>query len=235
MTALVLMLVVLAGCATAPNAPPPADPVASPSLRAPDPPMPAVDGAAEPHDAALTKLESENRALRQRLRDLETELDGVRRDIARLAVEARATLEAARTPVMALVSRPAPAAPVAAERLYVEALSHVRARRYAEGVMRLSDLLHRFPSHALAPNAQYWIGEARYGEGQYTQAVVEFEKVLARTDGGHKAPDALLMIGQAYRNLGDASRAWVALRRLLDRYPESDAARVGRRLLQTAR
>lgn len=203
MTALILLLLVVSGCAT------PAGP-----------PAPATEGLAEPHDAALTKLEAENQALRKQLRDFETELEAVRRDIARLAAEARAT---------------AAAAPVDAERLYADGLAHLRARRYADAAARLTELLRRFPAHPLAPNAQYWIAEARYGERNYAQAVLEFEKVLARTDGAGKAPDALLMIAQAYRNLGDAPRARDALRRLLDRYPESDAARVGRRLLQTAR
>lgn len=237
--AIVLLLLVLAGCATTPDAPLAADRTRATAeyLTAPDPPIPLLNDRAETRQA-LTKLEAENQTLHERLRDLQTEMDDVRREIGRLATEARAAREAASVlapaPDAAMAATPPPA-PVAAERLYAEALSLFRARRYPETAQQLGELVERFPSHPLVPKAQYWMGQAHYSERDYAQAIMQFEKAVELAGGEPAAPDALLMIAYSYRNLGDVGNARTAVRRLLERYPESEAAHEGRHLLNMLR
>ena len=48
---------------------------------------------------------------------------------------------------------------------------------YALAMAGFREFLRRFPDHTLAGNAQYWIGESFYGEGNYKQAGLEFHKV----------------------------------------------------------
>jgi len=82
-------------------------------------------------------------------------------------------------------------------------------------------------------NAQYWIGEAYYGQRDYRQAIAEFQKVLDVAPSSPKVPDALLKIGLAYRGLRDESRAQQTWDRIVKDYPKSEAAPKARTLLRT--
>ena len=42
-----------------------------------------------------------------------------------------------------------------------------------------ADIVERAPTHSLADNAQYWIGESYYGLGRYRQALAAFTRVHA--------------------------------------------------------
>ena len=65
----------------------------------------------------------------------------------------------------------------------------------------------QFPKHELAGNAQYWLGEAVYGQQKYDLAITEFEKVLKNYSKSIKVPAALLKIGYAQFELGETKTA----------------------------
>jgi tol-pal system protein YbgF len=119
----------------------------------------------------------------------------------------------------------------AAEQVYVSALAAFRAREHGQAVLDFLDFLGRYPKHPLAPNAQYWIGEAYFLQKDYRQAAVEFDKVLEHGVGNPKAADALLRLGMCYRNLRESTRATETLKRVIRDYPSSDAATKARSYL----
>ena len=49
-----------------------------------------------------------------------------------------------------------------AEQAYAAALNAFRAREHGQAVLDFLDFIAKYPDHALAPSAQYWIGEAYY-------------------------------------------------------------------------
>jgi tol-pal system protein YbgF len=103
-----------------------------------------------------------------------------------------------------------------------------RAREHGQAVLDFLDFLARHPRHALASSAQYWIGEAYFLQRDYRQALFELEKVLAYGPKAPKAPDALLRAGMAARQLRDTARADQYWRRVVEEYPNSDAAQKAR-------
>ena len=84
--------------------------------------------------------------------------------------------------------------------------------------------LQRHPRSALASNAQYWLGECYYGQGQYSEAIREFEQVLTYHPDSRKVPAALLKIGYSHLGLQDSKSARLMFRQLLRSHPKSRAA-----------
>jgi tol-pal system protein YbgF len=132
---------------------------------------------------------------------------------------------------------PRPSAPREADgptQAYHAALETFHAREYGQAVLDLLDFVAKYPTHPLAANAQYWIGEAYYVQRDFRQALVEFQKVV---DGApptsEKVPDALLKIGLCYRNLRDENHARQMWDRVEKDYPQSQSAAKARTLLRT--
>jgi tol-pal system protein YbgF len=89
----------------------------------------------------------------------------------------------------------------------------------------------KHPSHALAPSAQYWIGEAYYLQHDYRQALTEFQTVLDWGPTSPKAAEALLKVGLCYSHLREGTRAQEVWRRVLREFPDSPSADQARTLL----
>ncbi len=89
-------------------------------------------------------------------------------------------------------------------------------------------LLNRFiaknPTHELADDAQYWIGESYFEEKNFERAILAFNKVQVDYANGDKAPDALLKEALAFLNLGDKASARELMGRVVQKYPDSAAA-----------
>src|SRR5258706_288059 len=103
-----------------------------------------------------------------------------------------------------------------------------RAKKTRTTVPRLksafASCLKSFPKHALAPNAQYWIGESYAHQRQYREAIEAERRLLGTYPDSAKAPDALLIIGTAESSLGDNAAARKTFEELIAKYPASDSA-----------
>ncbi|BDQ35620.1 tol-pal system protein YbgF [Pseudodesulfovibrio portus] len=91
--------------------------------------------------------------------------------------------------------------------------------------------LAKYPSDALAANALYWKGETYYSEKDFAQAILTFKEVTGRFPKHHKSAAALLKIGMAYDRVGDRDNAIFYLRALIEDFPNSDEAGLGRKEL----
>ncbi len=122
---------------------------------------------------------------------------------------------------------PAPAADSDDPRvLYKRYYKAVRAKNHQYAIVGFRSFIERFPSHDLADNAQYWLGEAFYDQKKYDEALVEFGLVAKRYPKGNKVGDAALKLGYTYLMMGRIEEGRAALQRLIDTYPDSNAARL---------
>jgi len=117
---------------------------------------------------------------------------------------------------------------------YSQALAKFRAYNYQGAIEDFLTLLSSNPSHPLAGNCQYWIGESYFGLRQYQEAAQAFEKVLSYGKSP-KQDDALLMAALAYLRLGNKQMARAKLEQLLSEFPRSEYTRKARRLLNRLR
>ena len=199
----------------------------------------------------LDELAAQVRALRGELEAQAEEQLALRKRLAELntpssPATAAALVDAA--PVVAAAAPTAVAAPVVAAaaaasgpdtlgpvQRYQLAFEALRAADHPRATAGFEDLITRYPNHALATNARYWLGRSLLLQNEPARAIDAFAGALATgtLDAG-RATDALLKKAQTEVRLGrqDDARATVGV--LLERYPDGEPARQARALLTTA-
>ncbi|MFN2309766.1 MAG: tol-pal system protein YbgF [Gammaproteobacteria bacterium] len=115
---------------------------------------------------------------------------------------------------------------------YDQALNILRAGRYAEAAQAYRTFLADHPHGHYADNARYWLAETQYVTRQFPQALEEFQKLLDDHPASTKLPDALLKIGYIHYEQGDWKTAREQLQAVVQRFPDSTAARLANERLQ---
>ncbi len=120
--------------------------------------------------------------------------------------------------------------------LYMDALNKLRIEKdYLNGLEEFRRFLSLFPKHELADNAQYWIGEIYYGQGDWERAALEFNKVREGYPEGDKLSAALLKLGLCFEKLGDTESATSLLESVIEKYPDSSEAELAKEHLKKSK
>jgi tol-pal system protein YbgF len=115
--------------------------------------------------------------------------------------------------------------------LYETGLKAFDKRVWDEAEKIFTEVIAKYPKSAYAPQAQYWIGEGYFTQGELAKAIAAFQKVQTY-DKNSKNDDAQFKIGQSYFNMGKYDHAREALSYLVDRYPGSDFVPRAQKLLE---
>ena len=163
----------------------------------------------------------------KRQRDLYVDLDSRMRKLESGPGPAAAGSETT-PPVAAPVTAPPPAAPIPAasneQRAYDAALDQFKAGKHAAAIAGFSAFVKTYPKSALAPSAQYWIGNSQYAQRDFRGSIATQRQLIAAYPDSLKVPDAMLNIATAQLDLGDAAGARRTLEDLVAKFPKSDAA-----------
>lgn len=116
--------------------------------------------------------------------------------------------------------------------LYNNALRDFTAARYPLSGQEFADYLKFYPSNDKAGNAQFYLGDIAYKQGNYEQAVREYDKVLEQYPGNNKSSAAQLKKGYALVELGQKAAGIKELQSLVARYPRSPEATQARERLR---
>jgi tol-pal system protein YbgF len=108
--------------------------------------------------------------------------------------------------------------------LYNDALRDFNAGKNDLATQEFTQYLQVYGNTDLAGNAQFYVGEIQYRQGNLQGAVVSYNKVLDQYPGGNKAAAAQLKKGFALLELGQRSQGVQELRSLITRYPKSPEA-----------
>ncbi|MBM4191728.1 MAG: tol-pal system protein YbgF [Gammaproteobacteria bacterium] len=202
----------------------------------------------------LDALAAEVRALRGDLDVLQRENEARRQQQTDFAVEfdrRMAPIESRMTTATAVTGGPTPAATSIAdgptlpspsaqgtstttetpEVVYGRAFDALKAANYPDAITGMSGFIAQFPSHPLANNAHYWLGQTYFVTRDYERAIDSFAAVGTSSPDSSKAPDALLKKGLAEVSLGRNDAARISLSEVIRRYPQNDAARLAREQL----
>ncbi len=126
----------------------------------------------------------------------------------------------------------APAGPPPAPReLYSQAYADYARGNYDLAIQGFSEYIRQFPSTDFTDNAQYWVGESLYGKKLFAEAVEAWNTLFRDYPSSDKLPDARVKKGMALERLGRRSQALVEYRYVIDRFPNSPAARIARERL----
>ena len=124
------------------------------------------------------------------------------------------------------VASSAPAPPP--RELYSQAYADYARGNYDLAIQEYKEYLQHYPSTDFSDNAQYWIGESLYGKQRFAEAIEAWNILLRDFASSDKLPDARVKKGMALEKLGRRSQALLEYRYVVDRYPNSQAARVAR-------
>jgi len=109
-------------------------------------------------------------------------------------------------------------------------LQYFDQKHYQDALKTFSEMLKVNPTHQLASNCQYWIGECYNAMGEYGKAIEAFQAVLQYASS-YKHEDALLMQGLCFTRLDDRAAAREQFQHLLNAYPDSEHKFVAERYL----
>jgi tol-pal system protein YbgF len=107
---------------------------------------------------------------------------------------------------------------------YEAALNQFKAGKYKEAAGGFGAFVQKYPDSSLAPNAQYWLGNAWYAQRNCTKAIEAQSVVTTKYAESAKAPDAWLAIATCQQELGNPTAAKRSLETLIAKYPATPAA-----------
>lgn len=116
---------------------------------------------------------------------------------------------------------------------YDKAFELLKKGRYDQANVAFTQFLKQNPSHELAPNAQYWLGESHYVGQQFDKAAKAFETVLSTYPGSKKARDAMLKLGYTRVAQGRKPEARKLLEQVVTDYAGTTQAKLAQQKLDS--
>ncbi|HEV2443782.1 MAG TPA: tol-pal system protein YbgF [Steroidobacteraceae bacterium] len=116
--------------------------------------------------------------------------------------------------------------------IYGQAFDALKAGSYSVAISGFQGFLKQYPSSPLAPNAEYWLGEAHYVNQDFAAAGSDFQTVLDNWPSSGKAPDAMLDLANTQLAQGKTTKGRATLRQVMSQYSGTDAATRARKRLQ---
>lgn len=107
---------------------------------------------------------------------------------------------------------------------YERAYSSILSGDYDTAEAAFRQFLATYPDDALAPDAQYWLGESLFVRAQYRDAANEFLAGYKAYPKSAKAPDSLLKLGLSLAGLGEREAACRTFDAVLKQYPDASNA-----------
>ena len=173
-------------------------------------------------------LTYELESTKKRQQDFYVDLDGRLRKL-----EPQPTAAGDAPPPPAVAAAPVKKADPAAEaHEYEAALNLFRANKLKEAAVAFDAFTKTYPDSTLAPNAQYWLGNADYALRDCKKAIDAHRVVVAKWPTHPKAPDSLINIATCQQELSDAKGARATLETLIAKYPGTPAAATAKQRLK---
>jgi len=163
--------------------------------------------------------------MRARLNKLSTQLDQFASQQQNLPSQAPGVQPGSQPGAAAVQAPPA-------EVLYNGGLRDYNAGKYDIASQEFNDYLKFYPTTDLAGNAQFYLGEIAYRQGNFQGAIQAYDTVLKEYSGGNKSAAALLKKGYALIELGQRDAGVRELNNLIARYPRSVEATQARERLR---
>lgn len=115
---------------------------------------------------------------------------------------------------------------------YETALNQFRGGKYKEAAVGFGAFVQKYPDSSLAPNAQYWLGNAWYAQRDCKRAIEAQSIVTTKYAETPKAADAWLAIATCQQELGNPTGVKRSLETLIAKYPTSPAAETAQQRLK---
>ena len=192
----------------------------------------------------VRKLGEENAQLRRSLLDLQTQIETLRAEQAKLNGQneqllrdvgelqrrqkdiAQGVDERLRQfePIKVTVDGREFQADPAEKRDFEAALAVFRSGKFPDASAAFAAFVRQYPRSGYVPSARFWLGNAQYATREYKEAIGNFKQMLTEAPTHARAPEAALSIANCHIELKDTRTARKTLEDLLRAYPQSEAA-----------
>jgi tol-pal system protein YbgF len=115
------------------------------------------------------------------------------------------------------------------------ALAIFRKGEFPQAQAAFADFIKRYPQSGFRPTALFWLGNAQYANRDYRGAIGNFRGLLAQAPDHPRAAEAVLSIANCQIELKDTAGARRTLDELIKAYPQSEAAVAARERLSKLR
>ena len=117
---------------------------------------------------------------------------------------------------------------------YMAAYDSYKEDRTVEARDKFKALIMDYSENEYSDNARFWIAESYYKDGNYEDAILAYEELFKKNPDSDKIPGAMLKQGLAFYALKDQKTGMIILERLVDKFPESDQAKLAIKKMQKA-
>lgn len=111
------------------------------------------------------------------------------------------------------------------EVVYERSYESLLRRQFGDAEVGFRGFLEQHRGHSLAGNAQYWLGETYYVQGDYKQAAQAFLSGYRDFPKSRKAADSLLKLGLSLNRLGQKEQACAAYMQVGSQFPKAAEAK----------
>ncbi len=124
-----------------------------------------------------------------------------------------------------------PVDPAAESADYEAALNLLKGGKYADAAAGFDAFVAKYPTSSFLPSAHFWAGSAALQAKDIARASEHFNTVVNQWADDPRAPDALLGVANCQRALGERRLERKTLKSVLERYPDSAAAKSAKQRL----
>ena len=117
------------------------------------------------------------------------------------------------------------APPASADVLYSNGLRDINGKHYELAAQEFQDYLRYYGDTDLASNAQFYLGEIAYDQGQFQKALDAYNRVIENFPKSFKLASSRMRKGYCLAELGQKAAAIRELRTVVRQYPGTDEAR----------
>jgi len=173
----------------------------------------------------IEQLQYRNQQLQQQLEkmqaDYEFRLDQMEKGKGGGGGPRPAAPQAAAAPPPPSAAPPAAAAGAGGDQMYNDAMKKLQDGDNAGAERGFKTFLQSHPKHALAGNAQYWLGESYYARKDYQNAMTAFAEGYKTYKTSPKGPDNLLKLGITLAVMGRKADACQVFAKFSADYPRA--------------
>ena len=123
----------------------------------------------------------------------------------------------------------------AESRDFEAALAIFRKGDFPAAQAAFADFIKRYPQSGFRPTALFWLGNAQYANRDYRGAIGNFRALLTAAPAHPRAAEAVLSIANCQIELKDNAAARRTLDELVKTYPQSEAASAAKERLARLR
>jgi tol-pal system protein YbgF len=122
-----------------------------------------------------------------------------------------------------------------AEQLWSVAREQHQRGSFSTAQRAYTQFLQEYPSHALAPDAHFFMADILVQQNRPEDAIEAFTEIQRLYPTAARVPDALYRVAILQRDSGNTAQARATLERIINTYPDAPMALLARDLLEEIR